>query len=94
MTHAAIDMICALMHPLHDDYDLRQEQLNKSSLLQTKSFLESLLNMWTVHVVGISGCFCAKILTFVTVTGNGGIGGLGYVRFSHVRSVCTIQRNN
>lgn len=44
-------MICALMHPMHDDYDLRQEQLNKSSLLQTKPFLESLLNMWTTHIV-------------------------------------------
>lgn len=51
VTHAAIDMICALMHPMHDNYDLRQEQLNKSSLLQTKQFLESLLDMWTNHVV-------------------------------------------
>lgn len=51
VTQAAIDMICALMHPMHDDYDLRQEQLNKSSLLQTKPFLESLLNMWTTHIV-------------------------------------------
>lgn len=51
VTHAAIDMICALMHPMHDDYDLRQEQLNKSSLLQTKSFLDHLLNMWTTHIV-------------------------------------------
>lgn len=49
--HAAIDMICAFMHPMHDDYDLRQEQLNKSSLLQTKTFLENLLNMWEGLVV-------------------------------------------
>lgn len=53
VTQAAIDMICALMHPMHDEYDLRQEQLNKSSLLQTKSFLESLLNMWTTHIVSL-----------------------------------------
>lgn len=46
-------MICALMHPMHDDYDLRQEQLNKSSLLQTTAFLESLLNMWTTHIVSV-----------------------------------------
>lgn len=56
VTQAAIDMICALMHPMHDDYDLRQEQLNKSSLLQTKSFLESLLNMWTTHIVSMTFC--------------------------------------
>lgn len=53
LTHAGIDMICALMHPMHDDYDLRQEQLNKSSLLQTKAFLENLLNMWTTHIVSL-----------------------------------------
>lgn len=51
VTHAAIDMICALMHPMHDDLDLRQEQLNKSSLLQTQTFLENLLAMWQTHVV-------------------------------------------
>lgn len=60
LTHAAIDMICALMHPMHDDYDLRQEQLNKSSLLQTKAFLENLLNMWTTHIVSILP-FCVRI---------------------------------
>lgn len=54
VTQAAIDMICALMHPMHDDCDLRQEQLNKSSLLQTKTFLESLLNMWTMHIVSVN----------------------------------------
>jgi hypothetical protein len=34
ISHAAIDMLCALMEPMHQDYDLRQEQLNKSSLLR------------------------------------------------------------
>lgn len=51
VTHAAIDMICALMHPMHDDYDLRQEQMNKSSLLSSQSFVEKLLDMWIHHVV-------------------------------------------
>ncbi|KAK1885536.1 DnaJ like subfamily C member 13 [Dissostichus eleginoides] len=43
VTHAAVDMLCALMCPMHDDYDLRQEQLNKASLLSSKKFLENLL---------------------------------------------------
>ena len=30
ISHASIDMLCALMEPMHQDYDLRQEQLNKS----------------------------------------------------------------
>lgn len=67
VTHAAIDMICALMHPMHDDYDLRQEQLNKSSLLQTKSFLESLLNMWTTHIAQNTGALIVSaMLDFLT----------------------------
>ena len=39
ISHAAIDMLCALMEPMHQDYDLRQEQLNKSSLLRWAALL-------------------------------------------------------
>lgn len=53
ITHAALDMICTLMQPMHRDSDIRQEQLNKSSLLATSSFLESLLDMWVEHIVSI-----------------------------------------
>ncbi|XP_060515817.1 dnaJ homolog subfamily C member 13 [Cylas formicarius] len=67
VTHAAVDMIGALMHPMHDDYDLRQEQLNKSSLLQTKSFLESLLGMWATHIVqGTGALIVTAMLDFLT----------------------------
>lgn len=51
VTHAAIDMLNALMVPMHDNYDLRQEQLNKSSLLATKKFLENLLNIFVTNCV-------------------------------------------
>lgn len=50
VTQAAMDCICALMQPMHDDCDLRQEQLNKSSLLSSNKFLESLLEIWISHV--------------------------------------------
>lgn len=36
---------------MHDDYDLRQEQLNKASLLFSKKFLENLLEKFNSHVV-------------------------------------------
>lgn len=49
--HAALDMLCALMQPMHDDYDLRQEQLNKTSLLSSQKFLKTLLEMFNEHVV-------------------------------------------
>ena len=36
---------------MHENYDLRQEQLNKSSLLSSKKFLEDLLDIFSNHVV-------------------------------------------
>lgn len=67
VTHAAIDMICALMHPMHDDYDLRQEQLNKSSLLSSQKFLESLLEMWIGHVShGTGALVVSAMLDYLT----------------------------
>ncbi|PNF36068.1 DnaJ subfamily C member 13 [Cryptotermes secundus] len=67
VTHAAIDMVCALMHPMHDNYDLRQEQLNKSSLLSSSKFLESLLAMWISHVShGTGALVVSSMLDFLT----------------------------
>ena len=51
VAHAALDTLCALMVPMHEDGELKQEQINKSSLLSTRKFLESLLDMWCHHVV-------------------------------------------
>lgn len=39
---------------MHDDYDLRQEQLNKASLLSSKKFLENLLEKFISNVVRFS----------------------------------------
>jgi len=67
VTHAAIDMICALMQPMHDDYDLRQEQMNKASLLSSKSFLETLLEVLKTHVdIGSGALVVASMLDFLT----------------------------
>ena len=35
VTQTAIDVLCALMEPMYDEIDLRQEQLNKTSLLSS-----------------------------------------------------------
>jgi len=43
--------------PMHDDYDLRQEQLNKGSILSSRSFLENLLEMFNNHVVSVEKAF-------------------------------------
>lgn len=50
-SNAALDAVCALMQPMHAEPDLRQEQLNKASMLASAPFLESLLAMWAEHVV-------------------------------------------
>ena len=51
ISHASVDFLCALMQPMHDNFDLRQEQMNKSSLLSSKPFLELLLGPFKEHVV-------------------------------------------
>lgn len=67
VTHAAMDMVCALMHPMHEDYELRQEQLNKSSLLSNTKFLEGLLTMWQKHVnQGTGALVVSAMLDFLT----------------------------
>ena len=38
---------------MHDNYDLRQEQQNKSSLLSSKKFLSTLLEIFSTHVVSV-----------------------------------------
>lgn len=67
VTYAAIDMLNSLMHSMNADYDIKQEQLNKSSLLSSKQFLESLLNMWTDHVnLGSGALILSAMLDFLT----------------------------
>ncbi|KAL4623419.1 hypothetical protein GN956_G19211 [Arapaima gigas] len=67
VTHAAIDMLCALMCPMHDNYDLRQEQLNKVSLLSSNKFLENLLEKFTSNVEqGTGALVISSLLDFLT----------------------------
>lgn len=67
VSYSAIDMINSLMHSMHSEYDLKQEQLNKSSLLQSKGFLESLLDMWITHIsLGSGALILSAMLDFLT----------------------------
>lgn len=67
VTHAAVDMLCALMQPMHDEYDLRQEQLNKASLLASQGFLENLLDVLKSHIeMGTGALVVASLLDFLT----------------------------
>ena len=49
---------------MHDNYDLRQEQLNKTSLMSSRKFLETLIEMFNQHVVifvALFACACACV---------------------------------
>ncbi|XP_062518532.1 LOW QUALITY PROTEIN: dnaJ homolog subfamily C member 13-like [Corticium candelabrum] len=66
VTHAAVDMLCSLMQPMHDNYSLRQEQLNKQSLLSSKKFLEKLLEIFAEHVTrGTGALIISAMLDFL-----------------------------
>ncbi|CAK1584790.1 unnamed protein product [Parnassius mnemosyne] len=65
--HAALEAVCALMQPMHLDPDLRQEQLNKASMLSSPAFLDGLLAMWAEHITSGSGALVvAAMLDFLT----------------------------
>lgn len=50
---------------MHNDYDLKQEQLNKSSLMSSKKFLEGLLEIFNRHVVSQLGRTVCSMCTFM-----------------------------
>ncbi|CAF3421421.1 unnamed protein product [Rotaria sp. Silwood1] len=69
ITYAALEVLNTLLQPMHLDYDLRQEQLNKSSILSTKKFLESLLDIFLKHVKQNTGSLIiSSFLDFLTYT--------------------------
>uniref|UniRef100_A0A914YWG2 J domain-containing protein n=1 Tax=Panagrolaimus superbus TaxID=310955 RepID=A0A914YWG2_9BILA len=67
--HATVEMLCSLMQPMHANYELRLEQLNKKSLLSSKEFIEHLLNLVVTHVErGTGSLVIASMLDFLTYT--------------------------
>ncbi|CAG9133962.1 unnamed protein product [Plutella xylostella] len=66
-SHAALDAVCALMQPMHSEPELRQEQLNKASMLSSQPFLEGLLHMWAQHTIAGTGALVvAAMLDLLT----------------------------
>ena len=63
VSQTAIDVLCALMEPMYDEIDLRQEQLNKSSLLSSSKFLEGI---WPKFLCKLKlKCFSVKFLAHI-----------------------------
>ncbi|XP_018647306.1 endosomal trafficking protein, putative [Schistosoma mansoni] len=67
VTHSVLDAINTLMHPMHDQPDIRQEQLNKASIMSSEIFLAHLVDIFTLHALRGSGSLvlCA-LLDFFT----------------------------
>lgn len=69
VTYAALEMLNTLLQPMHLDYDIRQEQQNKSSILSSKKFLETLLEIFLRHVKQNTGSLViSAFLDFLTYT--------------------------
>ncbi|VDP07696.1 unnamed protein product [Soboliphyme baturini] len=67
VSQVAIDALCALMHPLHDNYELKVEQMNKWSLLSSRKFVEHILDMFCFHVRhGTGALVVTSVLDFLT----------------------------
>ncbi|CAI4221283.1 unnamed protein product [Auanema sp. JU1783] len=65
--HAVVEALSALMHPMHDQYEIRIEQLNKKSLLSSPKFVEELLDLVVNHVNrGTGWLVIASMLDFLT----------------------------
>ncbi|CAI5438006.1 unnamed protein product [Caenorhabditis angaria] len=65
--HATVEALCALMYPMHDQYELRIEQLNKQSLMSSPKFIENLLDLIVTHVDRSTGWLViASMLNFLT----------------------------
>lgn len=65
--HSTVEALCALMYPMHDQYELRIEQLNKQSLMSSPKFVENLLDLIVLHVDRSTGWLViASMLNFLT----------------------------
>ncbi|CAD6190910.1 unnamed protein product [Caenorhabditis auriculariae] len=67
LDHATVEALTALMHPMHNEYELRIEQLNKQSLMSSPKFVEHLLDLVVIHVERATGWLViASMLNFLT----------------------------
>ncbi len=92
ITHSCVDMLCALMQPMHDNFDLKQEQLNKSSLLSSKKFVEMLIELLRKNIVSRL-LFCHALFMFDhthLVTRYGGLSDQCFIGLLHIFIVPTL----
>eukprot|EP00055_Hartaetosiga_balthica_P006980 m.23293 g.23293 ORF g.23293 m.23293 type:complete len:2228 (-) comp5537_c0_seq1:183-6866(-) len=62
LTYTALDTLTTLMIPMHDNYEISQEKLNKSFLLASKPFLNKLLGLLKIHADAQTGALVVSML--------------------------------
>eukprot|EP01064_Diplonema_japonicum_P030924 TRINITY_DN5388_c1_g1_i1.p1 TRINITY_DN5388_c1_g1~~TRINITY_DN5388_c1_g1_i1.p1 ORF type:complete len:2479 (+),score=758.14 TRINITY_DN5388_c1_g1_i1:52-7488(+) len=62
VSHAAIDFLAALLYPMHDKYDIFQEQANRRSLLASQQFLSNLVALLKQHALANTGALVLSSL--------------------------------
>ncbi|CAH8660299.1 unnamed protein product, partial [Dicrocoelium dendriticum] len=67
VAHAVLDAINTLMHPMHEAPDIRQEQLNKTSIMSSEAFMSRLVDIFTLHSLrGTGALVLCALLDFFT----------------------------
>ncbi|VDL96563.1 unnamed protein product [Schistocephalus solidus] len=67
LTHIVIDAVNTLMQPMHASPDIRQEQLNKTSIMSSSVFMAQLVNVFTLHALrGTGSLVITALLDFFT----------------------------
>uniref|UniRef100_A0A183AFC2 GYF_2 domain-containing protein n=1 Tax=Echinostoma caproni TaxID=27848 RepID=A0A183AFC2_9TREM len=67
VTHAVLDAINTLMQPMHEQPDIRQEQLNKTSIMSSETFMSRLVDIFTLHALrGTGAVVLCALLDFFT----------------------------
>ena len=61
-SHAAIDFLSSLLYPMHDKYDIVQEQNNRRALLLSSSFLKNLVTLLKQHAQANTGALVVAAL--------------------------------
>ena len=62
VSHAAIDFLAALLYPMHQKYDVYQEQQNRAALLHSPPFLSQLVALLRQHAQANTGALVVSAL--------------------------------
>ncbi|KAL3315759.1 DnaJ subfamily C member 13, partial [Cichlidogyrus casuarinus] len=67
LTYVVMEAVNALMQPMHENPNIRQEQLNKTSILSSENFIGYLVNIFALNALRNTGSLVvSSLLDFLT----------------------------